>query len=470
MPSTDAGESTAQPSEPIAEHKGDVLKLKFPRCCVCEVGWYSYDADDEDKKPSGFSSHHTEKTRPSHTKLYPLPPCQCEIKMAALNKEVYSMISNDNYYLHKSPHDVLSNIHVQVLNQQGICKPCLEKKIETSNEVLIKDYQQNDVPNGQPDVKFSIKLQCYLCSQKFTQRKMTLEKLYEQGNELIRNSGKKKTIKKDMSWFDYVENTIKLVGWMKRQERRARREARRSRSGEDKKTTANWWTEHERSNYEECSSDDCYSFSSDSEVDYDKKPAAQRQIAQAGEVKKYFEHEQQKFRKQVEEQVHQDEELARKLTEELGSQEALEEIKQREEQSQADYKLAQEWEEREKKETNRGNQKRKSEKQHIKSFFAKQLKTDPINPSAVCSNLAERGSPPEERSFPAAAAAAATASQDTTCPNLSILIEMGYQRDVAEECLADAKQDINLAVSMLLDGYEKKTEEGDNVIDLSVDG
>jgi UDP-N-acetyl-D-mannosaminuronic acid transferase (WecB/TagA/CpsF family) len=47
---------------------------------------------------------------------------------------------------------------------------------------------------------------------------------------------------------------------------------------------------------------------------------------------------------------------------------------------------------------------------------------------------------------------------------------MGYQRDVAEECLADAKQDINLAVSMLLDGYEKKTEEGDNVIDLSVDG
>ncbi|KAL3784848.1 hypothetical protein ACHAWO_007774 [Cyclotella atomus] len=478
MPSTDAGESTAQPSAPI-EHN-HVLELKFPRCCVCSVDWYSYDADDEEsKKPSSSgssSSHHTksQRARPSHKKLYPLPPCQCNTKLAVLSEEVYSIISVENSYLLKSPHHLLSNVNIETFNHKGICKSCLEKKIEVSEEVLTKDYQQNDVLNGQRDVKFSIPLKCDMCSQKFSKRKMNPEKLQEQGNEFIKNSGKKKTMKKDMNWFDCVGNTIKVVGWMKRLQRRANREARRSRSGEDKTTTANFWTELKRP-YEECSSDECYTFSSDSDNDCDKKPAANRQIAQAGEVKEYYEQERQKYRNQLENQLHEDEEFARKLTEELGSQEAVEEgLKREREQTRADFELAKELDESEKKEANRSsNQKRKPEKQHIKSFFAKQLRTESTNPSAEAAespNLAEGNSPREDTtSSAAAAAAAATGSQNVTCPNLLMLIEMGYQRDIAEECLADAKQDINLAVSMLLEGYKKKTEEEDNVIDLSVD-
>lgn len=446
-PSTTAGESTASHestrlmSGPPTEHTKEVLELKFPRCCVCGVDWYSYDADneDEDRKPSasGF--------RTSPTKLYPLPQCQCNIKLSVpFSKEVQSTICSATDHIHYSPQDIIGDIHVHKFKHLAVCRPCLEKKIETSEEVLTKDYQQNDVENGQRDVKFSIPLKCDFCSQKFMKRKVEPSKLEEQGKQLIGVGGRKKGSRKDLTWFDSVSSTIRLVGWMKRQKRRARREDRSSTgSGEDKRTPRNWWKESGCSQ-DTCSSDECYSLSSDDSDSDSGKDQTRRQIAQQGELSEYYRQEMHKYQSKRKQQEQEDEEVAKKLFAELEPAEVNEEKLK---QEQADLELAKKWqEEEEKAKTTQAQQdaKRKADSQPIETFFSKQSKTEQTSPAAA-----------ENDTNSTEAAVAITASIDLTeeedlDPNLSVLMEMGYTRQTSEEYLKHANNDVNLAASMLL--------------------
>lgn len=444
-PSTTAGESTASESgkstrmmssRRLKEKSEDVLELKFPRCCVCGVDWY--DADDEDdKKPSASG------LRTSPTKLYPLPQCQCSIKLSLpFSREIQSTICNENYYTHKSPQDVLDNIYVYKFRHLAVCRPCLEKKIDTSEEVLTKDYQQNDVANGQRDVKYSIPLKCDFCSQKFMKRKMEPEKLEELGKQSIDVKWKKKESKTELNWFDSVESTIHLIGWMKRQKRRAKREARRStRSGEDKKISRNWWVEVGCS-YDNCSSDECYALSSDSDLDGEKKQVY-RQIAQQGEIGEEYHTAIQNREDERRQQVLEDEELARKIQAEMEPAKIDEEKLKQEE---ADRELAKKWQGKENdlstSTPSHREGKRKADTQPINSYFSKQCRIDQNSPEA----------PPTEKINASTEAAASIdlTGDDDLDPNVTMLMEMGYSRIDSENCLKDANYDVNVAASMLL--------------------
>lgn len=436
--------SISPDSDSIPEHANKAIELRFPRCSVCDLDWYSYDSDDveDDRKPSasGLSSPHT-RTRPSYTKLYPLPQCQCKIKMAVPVTGIESLICNGE------SHDVLSNIQIHEFKHLAICKPCLVKKIEVSEEILNYDYQQDNVENGQRSLKYSIKLQCDHCKQKFMKRKLDPEKLQDQGKQVLRVHEKGRGIKREFDWFDSVDATIKLLGWMKRRRRRARREACKSRKiGNHNDLTNNIWTSVK---FDDGSSDECFSFSSGSESD-DETPTYQRhqmKVAQTGAIKQEYLHELDKVRKERQEEEKGDEELAKKLYSESVPPEVEAQLKRERE----DYELAKKLQEKEDTEAKRSKiltpsqkiGKRKVDSQTIKTLFSKQSKIEHNSPSTLISDSVEDDD------------VSSMTEEEALNPDLTSLINLGFSKQDAIQAMKDAEGNLDLAAAMLLSANAK---------------
>ena len=426
----------------IPEHAKKVIELRFPRCSVCDLDWYSYDSDDDledDRKPSasGLSSPRT-RTRPSHNKLYPLPQCQCKIKMAVPVTGIESLICNGESY------DMFSNIQIHEFKHLAMCKPCLVKKIEVSEEVLNYDYQQDNVENGQRSMKYSIKLQCDHCKQMFMKRKLDPDKLQDQGKQVLRVHEKRQGVNIEFNWFDSVDATIKLLGWMKRRRRRARRENRQSRKlGNHNDSTKSIWTSV---NFDDGSSDECYSFSSGSESEDETPTYQHHQVVQPGAIKEEYLHELYKVRKEREEEVKGDEELAKKLDSESMPPEREAQLKR----ERADFELAKKLQEKEEAEAKRSQistpssntGKRKADSQNLKTLFSKQSNEN-NSPSTVTSDSVED----EDVSI--------ITDEEELNPDLASLINLGFSRKDAQQVMNDAEGNLNLAAAMLLSAKEK---------------
>lgn len=498
------GQTTASHDETrsfVSGHVMKVLDLKFPRCSTCSLDWYSYDADEVgcdddqerrgimedsysipegDKKPSASGSlsppspkDKPKRIRPSHTKLYPLPQCQCFSKMALpLSHETQSLICRDDSDTRQSSHQILSDIQIREFPNLAMCKPCLEKKIATSNEVLEYDYRQDHIENGQRSIKYSIEPKCDQCKQKFSKRSgLDPEKLKTKGYETVFPGTKKSSkLKKEWNWFDSVDATIQLVGWMKRQKRRSTREQRRSKKimhpRAERSYSESWWANYGWSNYYDGygSSDECYSFSSESESEFDtRKPRGPpRQMARDGELHQMYKEKMDELRKEDLEREKRDHELAMKLDAEAATRKAdLErEERDREIAKTLDAKLnAQDADKKKIEEEDRKcAEKLFAELNKESSDVGSSMKTHktPSPPDKKRKLDSKRGSNSSCKQLKITQREASIGTSDSArginlnSESLSILVDMGYTKAAAERCLISAEGNINLAASMLL--------------------
>jgi hypothetical protein len=279
---TSPAPSTSIPTA-ISAATQEVLNLSFPRCSCCKTGWYDALGDDDDGANSRNLAVAAEKRkrnrdRPSHHNLLPMPKCECTTRLALppLPSAIYSTNACD-------PTDVLKQIKTFSFQNLAICKACLKHRIAASKEVTVHDYHQGHIPNGQRDVRFTVELCCVQCKRKFSGR--FLEKLLESEGASrstnIAGSNIKKSEKLGANWQDAVDSTIKLVGWAKRDRRKEWRRIRQRRKNEklnhsglvnrNEQILSRWGNLYGFTGGDgNCSSDECYSFSSDSSDDCDE--------------------------------------------------------------------------------------------------------------------------------------------------------------------------------------------------------
>lgn len=304
-----------------------ILNLSFPRCSCCKTGWYDVlggdnDDDNEHKLAVSEAKRKRHRTRPSHRNLLPMPKCDCNTRLAlpCLPSVVYSTDNSD-------PKEVLSQIKTCSFPNLAICKSCLEHRIAASKEVTVHDYHQGHIPNGQRDVRFTVELCCVQCKRKFSVR--FLEKLLE--NEGAQKSStavarNRKQGKSDANWHDAVEATIKLVKWAKQDSRKERRRLRQRRMNEKlNRISTVGGNEQDLSKWDNlngftggdgnCSSDECFSFSSESSEEDDELlwpvKGPRRQELTPGELLTELLQKDPKFRQEKE-----DEQYVKKFMEE----------------------------------------------------------------------------------------------------------------------------------------------------------
>jgi len=211
----------------------NVLSLSFPRCSVCDTDWYNYKEGEEEeedtKMPAAKTtesrkrkrSTSTTRQRPSHYKLYPMPKCQCSTRLAIphnINLPIPASSSKDtnkNNNKEESPTNKLSKISTHTFSNLAMCKCCLQKSLQTSNEVVTHDYRQSHIKDGQPDVKFTVDTKCTICSQKFLPLHQLELSSTSTTTEKKSSGVTKKKGKSDIDWYDAIETTIELVGWGK---------------------------------------------------------------------------------------------------------------------------------------------------------------------------------------------------------------------------------------------------------------
>ena len=348
-------------SKSISSDIVEILNLSFPRCSICQTGWYNTDADDEapsakdgasagndidnllDRHASLTTNGKRKKnySRSSHLHLFPLPTCSCTTRLALPHNLPAAIFSTDaqeereDYYTQEDPLDVLSQLQSHAFPNLAICKACLAHRIEASNEITVHDYRQEHIPHGQRNVKFTVEPDCVQCKRKFRVRE--LERLLESGGgpkinniEYGGGSSRKKKGKKDANWWEAVQATIHLVRWGKREIRRERKRLRRQKreqkmnasiESEQYSQSQSFWENHSGFTGGE-SSDECFSLSSDSDEDWqsedESKPTKKgphRVELTSGELFNELLQKDPRFR-----QEREDDEYVRKLMEEEKAQ------------------------------------------------------------------------------------------------------------------------------------------------------
>ena len=204
----------------------DVLGISFPRCCVCETGWFDAINGDCSADAAGHAKKRRKRnrSRPSHHVLLPMPACQCTTKLVLPSSVPSSIYSQKEC---RDPASTITQIKIHSFPNLAICKICLEKRIKTSSEITVHDYRQEHIPNGQQNVRFTVEPDCTQCKRKFMLR--VLERLLN-GN--FPSSQPSRGKNNNIVWSDAIKSTIDVLGWIKRENRRDRRNRRRKERGE----------------------------------------------------------------------------------------------------------------------------------------------------------------------------------------------------------------------------------------------
>ncbi len=449
----------------------DVLGLSFPRCCVCDTGWYDAIEGEDDDDLAQSRKRKRNQCRPSHDMLLPMPACQCTTKLVLPSSVPRSIYSEKEC---SDPTATLSQIKTVSLPNLAICKTCLEHRIKASSEVTVHDYRQEHIPNGQQNVKFTVEPDCVQCKRKFMLR--VLERLLASNGESYqpRAAGKGKT---NVKWSDAIKSTIDVVGWVKRETRRDRRNRRRKERMENTTTLENneqWKTLWEIHNCDgNGSSDDCYSCSSDESCDDDmdnRRKEPHRVESAQGELAQYLAEKDPKFKQALE-----DEQFVKKLAEEEEKerQRALE-ARAKEDHEMA-MKLQAEYEKNSKKVVSK-IEPRKTRRSPIVEAMKKASTLNERSPtpttgrevdqqtsSASKTPKFKRNGVSGEKKIDAASAKKSQDAakkpgntqetdddDDETSVKVREIINMGFSEGSARRCLKDSDGDVEVAVSMLL--------------------
>jgi len=497
----------------------NVLSLSFPRCSVCDTDWYNYkeDAEDEDTKmPPKIAATESRKRkrntsttrqRPSHYTLYPMPKCQCSTRLAVphnINLPIppASSSKDTNKNNEETPTNTLSKISTHTFSNLAMCKCCLQKSLQTSNEVITHDYRQSHIKDGQPDVKFTVDTKCTICKQKFLPRQL-MRFLSEQERGEKKSGVTKKKGKTDINWYDAVEATIKLVGWGKKHQRRERKQSRKKRAkmtnvndNDDDEKRDTWWIDHDGftgggGNY---SSDDCYSYSSDDDDSDDddddinycshkrssnvhristkkgellnellsKDPKLKQELEDVPYAKQ-LQDEEEKRRLAVEAQEKKDREFAEKMQKEM-----QQEIDEQEKKRKTEKKEPAKTKGARRKSSpidnpifNAWSASAKKKKKAMKKSPLKQQQLDECllqqNSSAKkqqsMNSIAESTEVQHEETVPSSSAAASTSTTNQLEDSVQTIVAMGFNNEeAARQCLNDADGNVQRAITMLLSG------------------
>lgn len=440
----------------------DVLGLSFPRCCVCDAGWYDAIEGGEDDLDVQSKKRKRNRCRPSHDMLLPMPPCQCATKLVLPGSVPQNIYSEKEC---SDPMATLSQIKTLSLPNLAICKACLEHRIKASSEVTVHDYRQEHIPNGQQNVKFTVEPDCVQCKRKFMQR--VLERLLASNGESSQPRAGKGKGKTNVKWSDAIKSTIDVVGWVKRERRRDRRSRRRKERTENTNNTLEnnaqrktIWEIHNCDG--NGSSDDCYSCSSDEssddEIDNRRKEPHRVESAQ-GELAQYLAEKDPKFKQALE-----DEQFAKKLAEE----EEKERQKELEARAEEDLKIAKELQ---------AEFEKNSKKAASKIEPRKTRRSPIVEAMKKASTLNERTPTPSNRQEVVQQAKPASKAQmsqsisvsrqnkknqdatkkpktddhdDEISVKVREIMNMGFSEGSARRCLKDSDGNVEVAVSMLL--------------------
>ena len=451
----------------------DVLSLSFPRCCICDTGWY--DAIEEGEDGQSTRKRKRNRCRPSHDVLLPMPACQCATKLvlpSSVPRNIYSEKECSD------PTSTLSQIKTLSFPNLMICKICLEHRIKASDEVTVHDYRQEHIPNGQQNVKFTVEPDCVQCKRKFMGR--VLDRLLASNGESCkpRPSGKGKT---NVNWSDAIKSTIDVVGWVKRENRRDRRNRRRKERTDS--TTALENNEQRKTLWEthNCdgngSSDDCYSCSSDESSDDEldtRRKEPHRVESASGELAQYLAEKDPKFKQALE-----DEEFAKKLAEEEEKERrrALEATAKKDHEMA--MKLQADFEKNSKKVASKIEPRKTRQRSPIVEAMKKASAMNERSPTPtstgrkVTQQTSSTSKTPISKGIGVMrekkidAASSAKKSQDVakktnttqetnedddddTSVKVREIVNMGFTADSARRCLKDSDGDVEVAVSMLL--------------------
>jgi hypothetical protein len=407
-----------------------------------------------------------------------MPACQCTTKLVLPSSVPNNIYSEKECSDHMS---TITRIQTHTFPNLAICKSCLEQRIKASSEVTVHDYRQEHIPNGQQNVKFTVEPDCVQCKRKFMGRQ--LERLLSSSNNnnngnntTSRGKGKTNTI----NWSEAIKSTIDVVGWIKREKRRDRKNRRKKErerasvengntlnSNEQRKTL---WESHDWCDGNG-SSDDCYSYSSESsndnddEMDYQKK-GPHRVESTRGELANYLAEKDPKFRQALE-----DEQFVKKLAEEeeMNRKKALE--ARAKEDLEIAMKLQAEEEEKNKKKVGGGKfEPRKTRTGQRSPILEAMKKASTMSESSTAKQTSSglkvaQHTIPASKSLNGATAASVQVTKDAAkqpkeahsmsdsndeSPKVREIVSMGFVEESARRCLKDSKGNVEMAISMLI--------------------
>ena len=466
-----------------ADANNNALAVSFPRCSICKTGWYEEEDEGADIAEASNTKKRKQHTtrRPSHHNLLPMPPCCCTTRLALPNNNLPSLDSNNNNDI--DPTNALSQIETHTFKNLAICKSCLQKRIDVSNDVQVHSYRQEHIPNGQQNVKFTVEPGCVLCHRKFGSR--VLQRLLDseggsdkkQGSSSSSSKGKKQKGKNDVNWLDAVEATIQLVGWAKTEQRRERirrnKRAKIMSSNEEGVDQANnvqieSFLDGFTGGGDDLSSVDCYSYSSDSEYEDDGRRTqnTHRIAVKKGEILEELIQKDPKFRQEIE-----DQKFIKKMQEEEEQR-----IKKAEELAKNDHEMAVKMQAKFEEEAGEGAKKRS---EPINTRQTRTKRTNPIveayNKGSASASAKKTGrkktssprqsvgsigvaggastSPSEPQSLNDAATATTRINGDSSngyVDAINQIMTMGFRESAAERVLKDTNGNIERAVSILL--------------------
>jgi len=416
----------------LSELDDRLRQLRFPRCCIAKCGgtdWFGSQGVGGTDDDSSFDCN-----------LLPLPRCCCHTVLAtAVPREIYSDKPCAD------PVSVLSKVTTYAFPHLAICNSCLPGFIEASQEVIKHDYRQSHIPNGQPDVKFSVGMKCPQCSKKYRPQDMEalLRTNGQSGCKPVKIKGQPST-----SWFEAMEPTIRLIGWAKRQAR-SERKAQRS-SG---RSTSRVWENQKAGLGGYGSSDDCYSLSDDSGDEFE---SVVRVAVAKGELKEELMKKDPKFRMSVEDEVYvaeliereKDAYAKRKAEEEDKNLEVAQKLQEQFNKTQSSIRSPA------KKRTIidalRGQSSKKSCRgAETGSKFSGKTKTHVPDFGKKKKTEDDDEDDDDDFSF-SSAASNSRRRKDEENEKVTELVVMGFSRDSSKRALRDSEGDLDLAVSMLL--------------------
>jgi hypothetical protein len=200
--------------------------LKFPRCCVCDLGWFEeYLLADDVVVTESRTVNEDDLLVTKCKDLIPLPRCSCTTTLMtnAFTSEEYKQFleqSTSNSIGHHN-YSLICELLLEKFCYQdnfqkyyntAMCKQCLYAFVSSSEDVIEHDYMSET----QPNIKFSVGGKCPCCRRKFTARSLhsLVQSIKKDGdNHKGGNAGMM------LEWVQHNANTIKFIKFAKKLKR-----------------------------------------------------------------------------------------------------------------------------------------------------------------------------------------------------------------------------------------------------------
>ena len=195
-----------------------LLSIKFPRCSVCELGWFDDDDDGDDIIVQDKSNSNDDQLLWKCKKLLPLPYCNCTTTLLTNSDSIDNVFSGTELNRILQQTRRLDEGQIMALltnkfcikecfkkcNNTAMCSECINSFVTSSNDVIEHDYMSET----QPNVKFSVGGKCPCCRKKFSARSL---------NALLGKGKRSSSQEIEMvEWISNVKNTIQFVGFAKK--------------------------------------------------------------------------------------------------------------------------------------------------------------------------------------------------------------------------------------------------------------